>query len=318
MVKNSVKSCPYFSILINCHNGAKFLEQALESVSSQSFRDYEVVFVDNCSTDQSAQIAKKFDGNLKYVKTASKVALGHARKIGVDHCEGDWIAFLDTDDLWHPNKLSFQKSIVDAHPDVKLVYGGVTEIDEHGKSIRDVRPQNFYGDKLGGLLLDFDVNMVTPVINRAFLEENALNFSEEIMASEEYHLFMRVAALVPIFSTDEILGSYRVYGNSLTFKARDRWHIERKMTLDALSLLAPDKVQSYAREMEYASARGYYYRACWEMSVGKYAQAWKTMASITSVSAIYKPLFICSFFPPLWHIIHKPLVRRYLMKLYRK
>ena len=94
------------SIIINCYNGEKYLLKTLKSIINQKYNNYEVIFVDNCSTDSSAKIYKKIkDKRFKYFKTKKKIKLYNGRNFALNKCKGHFIAFLDTDDWWDQNFL---------------------------------------------------------------------------------------------------------------------------------------------------------------------------------------------------------------------
>ncbi len=114
---------PEISIIMNCHNGERFLEESLKSVLSQSFKNWELIFWNNRSTDKSEKIFKSFkDKRFKYFYTHKKVSLYHSRNAACKKAKGKFIAFLDVDDLWFPNKLNLQlKKFKDKK--VGLVYG---------------------------------------------------------------------------------------------------------------------------------------------------------------------------------------------------
>ena len=92
------------SVLMNCFNGEKYLEEAILSVYNQSYNNWEIIFIDNCSTDGSATIAKSFSEKLKYFKTSKNIQIRCCKKFGVEKC-GNYIAVLDSDDVWMPNML---------------------------------------------------------------------------------------------------------------------------------------------------------------------------------------------------------------------
>ena len=95
------------SIIVNCYNGEKYLLKALNSVLKQKYQNFELVFVDNYSTDSSAKLFKSIkDPRFKYYKTQKKINLYEARNYALKKCKGDFIAFLDSDDLWDKNFLS--------------------------------------------------------------------------------------------------------------------------------------------------------------------------------------------------------------------
>ena len=95
------------SIIINCFNGEKYLQQAINSVLNQKYKNFEVIFIDNCSSDNSALIYKKTkDRRFKYFKTKKKLKLYESRNFALKKVKGNYIAFLDTDDWWNKNFLS--------------------------------------------------------------------------------------------------------------------------------------------------------------------------------------------------------------------
>jgi len=100
---------PLVSIIVNCYNGSKYLEEALRSLKNQTYDNFEVIFWDNQSTDDSKKIFdKNFDKRFKYYYASEHTTLYEARNMAINKCKGDFISFLDTDDLWEYNKLEMQ------------------------------------------------------------------------------------------------------------------------------------------------------------------------------------------------------------------
>ena len=101
------------SIIINCYNGEKYLSKTLNSILSQKYKRYEVIFIDNCSTDSSAKIFKNInDKRFKYFKTLKKVKLYDGRNIALRKCKGKFITFIDVDDWWDKNFLSSREKFL--------------------------------------------------------------------------------------------------------------------------------------------------------------------------------------------------------------
>ena len=100
------------SVIMNCHNGEKFLRQSINSLLSQSYKNWELIFFDNVSKDKSIKIAKGFnDKRIKIYKTLKYMKLYSARDAAIKKTKGKIICFLDTDDLWKKNKLKEQLKI---------------------------------------------------------------------------------------------------------------------------------------------------------------------------------------------------------------
>ena len=97
------------SVIINCYNSEQYIKETIQSVISQTYKNWELIFYDNQSTDDSYIIYKSFkDKRLKYYKSKKFEQLGPARKNALQKAKGDFVAFLDSDDLWEKNKLKIQ------------------------------------------------------------------------------------------------------------------------------------------------------------------------------------------------------------------
>ena len=303
-----------FSIIMNCYNGEKYLNEAIESILDQTYKNWELIFVDNCSTDGSAKIFKNYsDDRFKYIKTETNICLGAARDVGMRHAVGDWIAFLDTDDIWYPNKLEVQSIHISNHTCV-LCYAGINEIDQSGKVIRKYIPKNENAN-LSKQLVHFDINMVTPIISRSFLNKFKISFNPQIEASEEYNLFLRILAKGNGSVIEEVLGEWRIHDGSLTERAIASWAKDRKMTVKQLIDENPEYLVQRQYEISHALARAYYYDARYQFSKGKKYIARKALRKASQINKIYYLLLLLSFSRYLWNIIHSNRLKRQLSNI---
>ena len=302
-------------IIINCFNGEKYLSEALKSVQKQDFPHWRIIFIDNCSTDDSAKIAKSFKGNLKYFKTEKKVSLGAARKIAVDMCNSEFISFIDCDDTWMPYKLSDQINTM-KNKNIVLTYSGINNVDQNKKLISQFKPLKAEGNLLKKKLISFDINLVTALLRRDFLIKNNLNFLPTMEASEEYNLFMRITALGQIHSSDKIHANYRLLENSLTNQFKEKWSEERNYTLNQI-FRKNDKLSStHKNEIEVARRRSLYYEACFLMQSKQYSSARRNLKRIASKEKKYFFLLVISLIPFLWNFFHKRRVKEKLTTLF--
>jgi glycosyltransferase involved in cell wall biosynthesis len=124
------------SVIIPVYNTEKYLGEAIESVLSQSYRHFEIIIIDDGSTDASASIAKGYDR--VYYHYQSHTGLAAALNRGVEETRGNYLAFLDADDLWVENKLSSQMAILDKSPNVDMVFGKLQEFISPELSLEEV------------------------------------------------------------------------------------------------------------------------------------------------------------------------------------
>src|SRR5450755_3635344 len=96
------------SIIMNCLNGERFVREAIDSVYAQSYSDWEIVFWDNASTDKTGEIAQSYDSRLRYFRADQTVPLGPARNLAIQRARGEWVGFVDYDDLSMPDRLTRQ------------------------------------------------------------------------------------------------------------------------------------------------------------------------------------------------------------------
>ena len=122
---------PLVSIVIPVYNGERFLRESLESVFAQTFQDYEVLCVDDGSTDGSPALLKEYGARVRVIRQAN-AGQSAARNAGVEAAVGRFVAFLDQDDRWYPSKLAQQVATLNAEPDVVLVHCNYDKMDSSG------------------------------------------------------------------------------------------------------------------------------------------------------------------------------------------
>ena len=114
-------SVPAVSVIMNCLNSSRDLREAMDSIMAQTFTDFEIVFWDNGSTDESPAIAMSYGEKVRYFRGETTVPLGAGRNLALAQARGRYIAFLDCDDIWRPRKLELQVGLFEANPRVGLV-----------------------------------------------------------------------------------------------------------------------------------------------------------------------------------------------------
>ena len=108
---------------MNCYNGENYIKESVNSVINQTYNNWEIIFWDNVSTDSSSKIIKSYnDPRIKYFYAEKNIPLGGARNKAIEKSNGKYLAFLDVDDLWFPEKLSLQIPLFEKNSKVGLVY----------------------------------------------------------------------------------------------------------------------------------------------------------------------------------------------------
>src|SRR3990167_1275331 len=130
---------PLVSIVMNCYNSEKYLREAIDSIFAQTYQHWEIIFWDNASVDASAEIAKSYDDRLHYYRGTETVPLYAARNKALEKCNGEFIAFLDCDDLWLPRKLEKQIPLFSDQL-VALVYSDSLFMAENGLRKKNFQP----------------------------------------------------------------------------------------------------------------------------------------------------------------------------------
>ena len=220
----------YVSIIMNCYNGEKYLRHALDSVISQTYKNWEIIFWDNKSTDGSADIFNSYDDpRFRYFQAPRHTNLGEARNLAVEKAKGEWCAFLDCDDLWLPKKLAFQTDVIlNEDSRLGLVYGKSCNLIEGGNATQWGRAMQlkkydeFNTDLPEGyifreLLRKNFIPMLTGMVRRsAFWSVGGI---EPIYKqAEDYDLFLKISKEFKVRSVQQVVGKYRVHDLNLSHR----------------------------------------------------------------------------------------------------
>jgi len=127
------RAVPAVSVIIPAYNAADFIAEAVQTVRAQTFRDYEIIVVDDGSSDGTADVVRRLGGEVRYHRQPNG-GVASARNAGLELSRGDLVCFLDADDLWLPEKLARQTAFMAAHPDIGLLFADATE--SHGDVIQ--------------------------------------------------------------------------------------------------------------------------------------------------------------------------------------
>jgi glycosyltransferase involved in cell wall biosynthesis len=204
------------SVIIPTYNYGRFVGEAVQSVLAQTFPAYEVIVVDDDSSDNTEEIIAKFGDKVKYIKQKNG-GVGMARNTGVKHSSGDFIAFLDADDIWLPQKLERQIQLFQNDNEIGLVTGGMREFGKNGETI--AKYQNGQNGWCAENILLFESVTIGPgstaLIKREVFETvGGFDETKEMHPSEDWEFCYRVARIFKLAYLPELLVEYRNHGNN--------------------------------------------------------------------------------------------------------
>lgn len=240
---------PLVSVIIATHNRAGFVVQAVESVLNQTYANIETILVDDGSTDNTREVLRKYQDKIHYYYQ-ERSERSRARNEGFKRSKGDYIAFLDSDDLWLPTKIESQVQLLNEKPDVGLVYASVEFIDTDGNpydgnlSWDEPQRQVLYEDLMTHNIVTGTTS--SAMIRRTCLEKVGL-FDESMNTCEDLDLYRRIARYYQFHQIDLPLVKFRVHGGNTQHNASSMatgWEI----TIEKISGDTPPRFEYYKNE----------------------------------------------------------------------
>ena len=243
---------PLVSVIIPTYNCGKFIEQSIESVLNQTYKNIEIIVVDDGSTDDTQVKLLKYGKNINYIRKKNEGS-SKARNIGMGCSKGEYLAFLDSDDLWHPGKLEMQVECFKKVPGIGLVFTDFSRIDMEGNIVRDRYEQDafvvfqdyglsidkifrekrtklidgagpggsqhtlYFGDVFYHLCKGNFILPSTTLFKKECIEKIGLLWNEELQCAQDQYFHLHFAHRFPVAYLDAVTAEYRVgRGGSLS------------------------------------------------------------------------------------------------------
>ena len=217
MGKPQTTNQPLVSVIMNCHNGEKYLKKSISSVINQTYKNWEIIFWDNKSTDKSAKIAKSFkDKRIKYFKSNKFEKLYRTRNLAIKRSKGKYISFLDTDDFWNRNKLNSQINLIKKE-NYKIIYTNFLIKNENTKkSYLPYKKKLPEGYITQSLLDNYCIGILTIMIDRKIFQQNKFNERYDIIG--DFDLFLKLSKKYKISAIQKPLATFRVHNKNFSSK----------------------------------------------------------------------------------------------------
>ena len=244
------KATPLVSIVIPTHNSAGFIAAAVRGVFAQTYPRFEVIVVDDGSTDGTADVLQQFAGRIRYHRQDNQGAAA-ARNAGIKMAVGELVCFLDADDLWAPNKLELQIEFMAAHRDVGLLFTDAEECEGTTIQKHSIIATMVFGDDIASqiplrepfrkLVRENFVPTSTVMVRKACIVKAGL-FDERLPNAEDRDMWLRMSAESGVACLPQVLARKRSHGANISMRAelglRSRVEVWKKARRD-FPALAP-------------------------------------------------------------------------------
>lgn len=301
------------SVIINCHNGSEYLRECLDSVINQSLKDFEIIFFDNMSDDDSSSIASEYS-DVKLFRSSNFVTLGQARNMALKEATGEYVAFIDCDDIWDSHKLELQANELDNNPEIGLVLTNYIRLNMNSNKSFVVYKKT----KRKTLMFDELVSKYHFCLSSFMIRKTALIgldhlFDERFRYAEEFELFSRIAYGWGTIFLPQPLVTYRIHKKMNTLALQERVPEEYGLILNNLRKMDPNIDKTHARAIRWISFCKDFAETKNLLKSGNNWTAFKKMRKYFFYNK--KAFFMCvlSLLPPLLSkkIIKKHYANRY-------
>lgn len=302
---------PKVSIVLPAYNSELFISQTIASITAQSFEDFEVIVVDDGSTDATASVAASLDERVRVVQQKNQ-GIAVARNVGIAHAQGDWIAFIDHDDVWHPQKLQAQCAVLAQDPGCGIVYGEFLRWDprtpakfpdetiDSGRVLADLS-----GFILPRLVQTNWILLSTALIRRSVFEavgrfDPAMPPADDwdfVLRASEHFKFTKIAQPLALYRVHAGQTSLKLTATNVEFDLRAR-ALER---LQALGCNLPDMADFRLRQF-----RALFNYGCLQYGAGLYREAGATFRTALEYRPMAGKTMVYLVFSWLRSFVSKP------------
>ena len=216
-----MKKSPLISVIMNCYNGEKYLKESIKSLLLQTYKNWELIFWDNNSRDNSKNLVKRFkDKRIKYFKSKKFHSLYHSRNLAIKKAKGKYVGFLDTDDLWEKNKLQKQTKYLFKNKKTKIIYSNFFLLNQVSKKkhigYKNLLPTGYITQKI---LNNYSVGFVTTMLDKNIFDKYKFNGKYNIIG--DFDFFIKVSQKYQFGCIQSPLATYRVHGSNLSSRKID-------------------------------------------------------------------------------------------------
>ncbi len=213
---------------MNCHNGEKYLEESLKSVFSQTYQNWELIFWDNLSSDNSKKILEMYqESRIRYFCSKKFLNLYEARNYALKEASGKYVCFLDVDDLYEKEKIDLQVRFLEENEDFKMVYSNYFTLDEKIKQKFIKLKFNLPSGKITKKILKhYTVGIINALLKREIFDKE--RFMDKYNIIGDFDFFIRISRDIKIGCIQKPLATYRLHDKNYSKLKVKLFHDELK------------------------------------------------------------------------------------------
>ncbi|MGK7957036.1 MAG: glycosyltransferase family 2 protein [Crocosphaera sp.] len=273
------------SVIIPTYNAESTIVETIQSVQNQTFKDLEIIIIDDGSQDNTISILSNLKEKCLSIYPSAHQGVSSSRNLGITKAQGKWIAFLDADDLWTTDKLEKQVQALQNNPQAKISYSWTSFIDEKGQLLWDGKPLYFEGNVYKELLIE---NFIASGSN-ALIEKEAImgvgKFDPNLTIGEDWEFYVRLAREFNFIVVPERQILYRYLSSSSTSKLA---FLEENLlkTVDQIFSHVPSKLQ-YHKPKALSKVYGYCVQKYLQNMQYNYSYITKIIKKIGKLITVY-------------------------------
>lgn len=251
---------PLISVVVPAYNVEKTIKETIQSILNQTFTDFELIVINDGSTDGTLGVVKTIEDTRLKVFSYENAGLPEARNRGIVRSTGEFITFIDADDLWTADKLELQLEALQKHPEAGLAYSWTSFMDSEGKTFSKDVPVFFNGNVYPQLLVGNFINSGSNVMLRRQAIESVGKFDASLKSIEDWEYWLRVAAKWPFVVIPKYQILYRQSPTSMASKV-DVMENYSLLVIERSFQAAPAELQ-YLKKQSLANTYQYLARLC--------------------------------------------------------
>lgn len=219
---------PLVSVVINCYNGEEYLRETIDSVITQTYSNWEIIFWDNQSTDSTAEIVKSYkDDRIRYFYAPIHTPLGEARNLALEKIKGEFVGFLDADDKWAEVFLEEGVNCFVNNPRIKAYYANFYAVYPAYRSL-SIRNKKSGIRTIRDIVQSYDIGMSVCLVSSSIVQQYNIRIDNRYQLIEDFDFFAKVALYTDYYYDDRSMMYYRMH-ESASRKQRLLWNAEFKL-----------------------------------------------------------------------------------------